>query len=300
MSRQNKDTVRQVLGRYIDLDLYANSVDRDMQALLDELLEECAAVIAAESGLSTKAMYSIAYKAIKEKTEAFGAILNDRLEKEAGKIKESQEQFLSSLYGSMLKKADIKTGRILFAPFNGKDTVRSFADRTKTNILRSYDNAMRSGYIFGKTSGDIIQQAAGNLGSVGKGMRNGIITAVTSFAKQTDRLSFLMSGIPVVWISTLDGNQCLLCTSLNGTEYKNPSLAPAYPAHYNCRCVLVPAGSVKDNIPGYEEYIGSLSDDEQRHILGRNRFEMYKDGKLSLRQFINNGEILSVGELEQL
>ncbi len=108
----------------------------------------------------------------------------------------------------------------------------------------------------------------------------------------------MQNSLEVTWVSTLDGRQCLLCTSLNGTTYKNPSLVPTYPAHNNCRCVIIPSKEVGEKIPTYEEYIESLSDEEQQHVLGKNRYELYKNNQLTLRQFINNGRVLRLDELD--
>lgn len=298
MKKNNKDIIKKTLRHYIDLEYYANAVNEDIQILLEELGNECKELISEQNGINTKDAYSLVYRIIKEKVESFGIEFEERLKQEASAVTSKEKDFLSKLYGAALSIGAISLSKILFTPIDGKDTLQSFVERSKKNILRSYDTALRSGYMFGQSSSNINEQIERNLKQPVNGISSGIKTAIPSFAKQTDRIIFLQNNLEVTWVATLDGNQCLLCTSLNGTTYKNPSLVPTYPAHNNCRCVIIPSKEVGEKIPTYEEYIESLSNDEQYHVLGKNRYELYKNNQLTLRQFINNGRVLRLDELD--
>lgn len=297
--RQNySDILKKTLLHYIDLEYCANGINDDVLILWEELGDECSELISAQNGISSKDAYALVYRMIKEKVESFGTELEERLKEEANAVSSKETEFLSGLYGASLSVGAVSLSKILFTPIDGRDTLQSFVDRSKKNILRSYDTALRSGYMFGQSSDSINEQTLRNLKQPINGMSSGIKTAIPSFAKQTDRIVFLQNNLEVTWVSTLDGRQCLLCTSLNGTTYKNPSLVPTYPAHSNCRCVIIPSKEIGDKIPTYEEYIESLSDEEQYHVLGKNRYELYKNNQLTLRQFINNGRVLRLDELD--
>lgn len=297
--RQNySDILKKTLLHYIDLEYCANGINDDVLILWEELGDECSELISAQNGISTKDAYALVYRMIKEKVESFGTELEERLKEEANAVSSKETEFLSGLYGASLSVGAVSLSKILFTPIDGRDTLQSFVDRSKKNILRSYDTALRSGYMFGQSSDSINEQTLRNLKQPINGMSSGIKTVIPSFAKQTDRIVFLQNNLEVTWVSTLDGRQCLLCTSLNGTTYKNPSLVPTYPAHNNCRCVIIPSKEIGDKIPTYEEYIESLSDEEQYHVLGKNRYELYKNNQLTLRQFINNGRVLRLDELD--
>lgn len=298
MKQTYSDILKKTLSHIIELEYYANGVNDDILILWEELGDECKWLISAQNGISTKDAYALVYRMIKEKVESFGTELEERLKEEASEVSSKETEFLSGLYGAALSVGTVNLSKILFTPIDGRDTLQSFVERSKKNILRSYDTALRSGYMFGQSSDSINEQVARNLKQHINGMSSGIKTAIPSFAKQTDRIVFLQNSLEVTWVSTLDGRQCLLCTSLNGTTYKNPSLVPTYPAHNNCRCVIIPSKEVGEKIPTYEEYIESLSDEEQYHVLGKNRYELYKNNQLTLRQFINNGKVLRLDELD--
>ena len=298
MKQTYSDILKKTLSHTIELEYYANGVNDDILILWEELGDECKGLISAQNGISTKDAYALVYRMIKEKVESFGTELEERLKEEASAVSTKETEFLSGLYGAALSVGSVSLSKILFTPIDGRDTLQSFVERSKKNILRSYDTALRSGYMFGQSSDSINEQVARNLKQPINGMSSGIKTVIPSFAKQTDRIVFLQNSLEVTWVSTLDGRQCLLCTSLNGTTYKNPSLVPTYPAHDNCRCVIIPSKEIGEKIPTYEEYIESLSDEEQYHVLGKNRYELYKNNQLTLRQFINNGRILRLDELD--
>lgn len=297
-SKKN-DITKKTLKHYIDLEFYANGVDADLQALLDEVTTDCEEVIESQESYSTKDGYSVAYRAIKEKIESFGDALEERLEKEAGAVKENEEKFLKGLYGAALAVAAVPLSKVLFAPADGRDTVKTFAERAKKNLLRTYDTALRSGYIFAKPSKDISSQAKAALPQIKRGIQAGIQTAIPAAAKTTDSIIFAANALEVVWCTTLDGNVCLECASLSGQHFKSMSDAPSLPRHNRCRCVLLPAAMVSEPLPSYQEFIESLSEDEQRQVLGKNRYELYKSGQVSLKQFLNNGKVLRIDELKK-
>ncbi len=298
MKKAENDTLKKLLRHYIDLEYYANGVDEDMQILLEELGSECDRLIDSQNSYSTKDTYSFVYRAIKEKVESFEKKLEERMEKEAENIKNKESEFLSVIYGTAITIGTIALAKILFAPMDGRDTLKSFVERTKKNILRTYDTALRSGYLFGKSSSDVKNQTKTSMTQISRGMGSAIKTAIPSFAKTTDKIIFLENNLEVVWCATLDGRTCLTCGALHGKHFTSVSAAPANPLHNLCRCILLPSKLAPKNMPTYEEYIDSLSDDEQLHILGRSRYEWHKQG-VHLEQFVNNGKKLTVEEIDK-
>lgn len=296
MAKDN-EILKKTLRHYIDLEYYANGVAEDLDELLEALYQNCDNAILANDYLKTKADYNAVHSVMEDYFSDFQTELNDRLEKEAETVKENERDFLSTLYGAALTVGAIAASRILFAPFDGRDTVKTFAERSVKNIRRAYDTAVRSGYMFGQSSAEVKEQAGRNLKQITRWINNGITTAIPSFAKTTDRIVFLNNDVEVVWVATLDGNQCLGCTSLNGTRYKSIADAPMTP-HANCRCQLIRAKDITEPIPTYQEYIESLDDEEQYHILGKNRYELYKTYGIELKQFINNGNVVPLDELD--
>lgn len=299
MAKSDNNILKKTLRHYIDLEYYANGVDEEIQELLEILLKECDAIISSQDSYSTKNAYSLAYKAIKEKVDEFGKELEERLEKEADVVKDIETDFLSKLYGSALAIGGLTLSKLLFTPIDGRDTTKQFVERTIKNILRSYDTSIRAGYLFGQNSDDIKAQTATKLKQITKGVRSGIRTAIPSYAKTTDNIIFLNNNTEVVYCAVLDGCTCIVCGNNHALHFKSIATAPLLPIHCGCRCCYILASAVTEPIPTYEEYIESLSDEEQYHILGKNRYEMWKNYNIKLNQFVNNGTKLTLNELKE-
>jgi hypothetical protein len=290
------DKLKKTLKHYIDLDGYANTVDDDLIILYEELGKEAEGIIGSQTGYGTKDAYALVMRMLREKITSFCEQLEERLNTEADNVKVKELSFLKTLYPA-LAISEIATSKVLFAPIDNRDTVSQFVERTKKNIIRSYDNALRSGYLFGQSSQDVNKMAENNLKQVERGIESGIKTAVPSFAKTTDRIVFLQNKKEVVWCSCLDGSECIVCGSLHGTKYPSVSMAPMTP-HFGCRCILMPNEEITEPMPTYEEYIEGLTEKEQYEILGKNRYELWKKDGISLRKFINNGRKLRLDEID--
>lgn len=297
MADKDNKVLNKTIKHYIDLDFYANTVNDDLIILYEELGEEADGLISSQAGYSTKTAYALVMRMIKEKVESFGEKLEERLNLEADNVKTKEQDFLSKVYGSLLAITAVETARVLFAPIDNRDTVKQFVERTKKNIIRSYDNALRSGYLFGQSAQDVKNMAANNLKQVQRGMESGIKTAIPSFAKTTDKIIFLKNEKEVTYCATLDGKTCITCGAAHGLKYKSISTAIPVPQHACCRCFYCLTDSTPEEMPTYEEFLSSLPEKEQYDILGKNRYEMWKNDGIKLERFVNNGRKLRLDEI---
>lgn len=291
------DVLKKTLRHYIDLEYYANGIWADIEEALYELYAKCGDAILENEYLNTKAAYNAVSSVLEDYLSEFSDLLKTTLEKEAEIVIEKERSFLSKLYGAVLTVGAVKLSKVLFIPFDNKDTVKTFAERTVKNIRRNYDSALRSGYTFGQKSSDIKGIAEKNLKNVTNGVHNGVITAIPSFAKQTDRIIFLNNNKEVVHCAVLDGKTCIVCGNLHGKHYPSITVAPPLPVHDLCRCFYILASLITEPMPTYQEYIDGLPDGEQYHILGKNRYELHKKG-LSLERFVNNGKKLRLDQID--
>lgn len=300
--------IKETLKHYIDLEYYANGLNETFQDLFKELEKRCFQIIGSQKSISTKNSYNAVYKAIKEEVEKYREELQNRLKNEAELILNEELDFLDNLYNDSENKeksnallytlGGITLSKILFAPVDGKDTLSQFTERTEKNILRAYDTSLRANYLFGQKTEDTVNQVSNNLKQVSRGIQNGIRTAIPSFAKNTDRIFFLNNNMEVVWCSTLDGNTCLLCASMSGKRFKSMAEAPVTP-HCLCRCQLIGVAKLTSPVPTYEEFIESLSEEEQIEVLGKNRYEMWKNYDIKLERFVNNGNIVPLKNITE-
>lgn len=97
----------------------------------------------------------------------------------------------------------------------------------------------------------------------------------------------------------LDSSTCIVCGNLDGTIYENIEDAPFIPVHDHCRCFLQPLVEGQE-YPSetYSTWLSKQSEAEQRKILGKTRYEMYKQG-LPIKRFVNDGmtEKLTLDEI---
>lgn len=125
-----------------------------------------------------------------------------------------------------------------------------------------------------------------------------------------------------VWTTALDTDVCLLCGGLDGNRYAvGVGPQPIDDTHPNCRCIRSPivkswrelginvddapdgfrasmAGAVPAKIT-FKEWFGRQSDADQREILGKARYDLYKSKRLTLNQFVANNRILTIKQLKK-
>lgn len=320
--------LKKILLHYINLEYYANGLDEEFESLLEELKKRCANKISSYKTLNTKLAYNTLMKYIKGEVDEFQKELEERLEEEAEYILNEELDFLDETYNfvntneqiensddeddededednkidearnerimnkSLLALGGVSLSKLLFSTIDGRDTTSQFADRTGKNILQSYETALRSGYLFGKNSNEVTEQVNKSLKQVTNGMKNGIRTAIPSYAKTTDRIVFLDNKQEVICVVTLDGKTCINCAAYSGLKYRSITEAPIYPLHNGCRCILMLASKISEPIPDFEEFVESLDADEQKHVLGVGRYNLWKQYNVELKQFINNGTVI--------
>ena len=297
---KDNEILKETLLNYINLEYYANELDEEFQTLFKELEKRCTQAILSQTSINTKNVYSFIDKIVKEESEKFRKELEERLDFIAEEIMNRELDFLDKTYNKPIEKnnnvnwnklilSGVTLSKILFAPIDNRDTTKDFVLRTQKNITNAYETSLRNGYVFGKNTNDICTDISNKLKQVSRGMQNGIRTAIPSYAKTTDKIVFLNNDIEVVWCSTLDGRTCLSCSALSGLHFKSIADAPAAPLHNLCRCVCLPVSAVNEPVPEFKDFIEMLDEEDQKKVLGVNRFNLWKDYNVSLNKFINNG-----------
>lgn len=292
------DVIKKTLKHYVDLELYANGVADDIEELLYELYKKCNAAILANEYIKTKKDYKAVHSVIDKYFSQFQEELFDRLKNEAERVKENEREFLEVLYGTTLTVGAVALSKVLFTPFVGNETVESFVSTTVNNISKAFDNSLRSGYLFSQSSSDVQETIAPRLRKITSSVKNEVRTAIPSFAKTTDKIVFINNNKGVVWVATLDGRTCIECASLSGMRFRSVTEAPSFP-HLGCRCVLILASEVKEPVYSFEEFIENLDEDEQKEVLGANRYKLWKTYNTPLNKFLNDGRVISWEELSK-
>jgi len=79
-----------------------------------------------------------------------------------------------------------------------------------------------------------------------------------------------------VWHAELDDNTCASCIAQHGSVHP---LTETLNDHHNGRCAMVPSIGGDNPVAPGRDWFDSLSEAEQRSILGKGRYEAFKAGK---------------------
>lgn len=208
-----------------------------------------------------------------------------------------------------------------FVPYTEYGTFDSFIAMCNTQFFNVWNSAVRTGYMTGMTTRQIVQNVMGSpamqaqlakMGSI-QSLRNSVMantrTALQSFAIQTHNEVFkknsdLFDGFK--WSSVLDRRSCIACGSLDGTIYKTlEDVKEMPPLHLNCRCMILPyikefealndtraseTGQVDSKIT-YKDWIENQTEEVKREIMGKGRYELYKNG-MEIKDFVSGTQLI--------
>ena len=333
-----------VIKYQLDLEKYKNGQATEVVALLDKANKEISQYIKLTGGVYTKARYKeIARKlkeissALKEKVES-GIDIDGIIEYELKK----QEKVLGLASAYIQKKGDAKIDFLfpskdqiktacLFKPIDTKYgmTYQSFLNGIETGLYNTWDSAVRTGYLTGLTTNQIVHNVMGSVSKVSQlinagsmhTLRNSVYantrTALQSFANETRNRVYEENekyfgdedDYKYEYLATIDNRACIICGSCDCKLYKSLKDAPQLPQHKNCRCIIIPyfdiEGDVKASKNGYistkvtfEDWLGEQDEKTQIDVLGKTRYNLFKNG-ISINQFVDNGQVLTLAQLQK-
>lgn len=84
------------------------------------------------------------------------------------------------------------------------------------------------------------------------------------------------------WVSVIDGRTSKICRMRNGMIFRYSPDSPIPPAHPNCRSRIVPVsrGNAVTTPTSYYEWLKNQNKRTQAYILGKEKAQMLRDGKL--------------------
>lgn len=90
-----------------------------------------------------------------------------------------------------------------------------------------------------------------------------------------------------VWVASLSGRTCPMCLAMHGTRHP---VTEEFASHPNCRCSPVPLVEGVDYGKTGEEWLADLPEGMMDTILGRAGGEAYRNGDVSLKDFVGETE----------
>ena len=329
-----------VIKYQIQLEAYKNGQANEIIALLDKANSEIVKFIKKTDGVYTKKRYLEIARKLKDVAAALKENVGNNIDLD-GLIEyelKKQKSLLDSVKGDIIKVKggtlnflyptleQIKTAA-MFKPVTDGFTYDSYLDGIEAGLYNTWDSAVRTGYLTGQPTKQIVSKVLGGISPETKlrnpglmnALRNSIYgntrTVLQSFAEETrervyqeNERYFGDGGYKYERIATLDARTCLVCANLDGKLYKTLKEAQPVILHRGDRCLLLPyfniEGETRASKDGYvsskvtySDWLGEQDEKTQREVLGKTRFEMFKSGT-KINQFVDNGRILTLAELE--
>ncbi len=323
----------------IALERYKTGQANEILNLLDEANSEIAKYIKKTSNVNTKARYKEIAKKLREISARLRKEVDENtdidglIEYELKKEKKllgliNSKDKIQFVYPSL---EQIKTAA-LFKPIDTKYgmTYKSYLDGIEEGLYNTWDTAVRTGYLTGQSTNQIVRNVMGKAGKIGEitepgtiqRLRNSVYantrTALQSFANETMQRVYSQneqyfgdgeSDYKYEYLATLDSRTCIVCGECDGKLYKTLNDCPPVPQHRGCRCVILPYFNIKgdtrasrtgqiDADTTFENWLKEQDDGTQREVLGKSRYEMFKKGE-KISTFVDNGRVITLDELNK-
>lgn len=340
-------TENAVIKYQVDFEKYKNGQANAIIELLDNASSEIAKYIRKTTGVYTKARY----KEIAKKLKEISAKLKENVESGIdvdGVIDyelKKQSKILGTLKNDIMKVKNvgevnflypsveqIKTAA-LFKPITSDGygmTWQSYLDGIESGFYNTWDVGVRTGYLTGQTTAQIVKSVMGGVSKIDKLTNPGSITSLRNSVYANTRTALqelaneTMSRVYDVnekyfggagsdykyeYLATLDSRTCIICGSDDGRLYKTMKEVPHIPRHRGCRCVCCPYfgdlddtrasknGQVSSKLT-FNDWLKEQDEATQKEVLGKTRFEIFKKGE-KIDQFVDNGKVLKLDELKK-
>ena len=232
-----------VIKHQIQLEAYKNGQANEIISLLDKANSEIAKFVKGTDGVYTKKRYLEIARKLKDVSSALKENVGDNLDldglidyelKKQKSLLESVKKDIVRVKGGTVNflyptREQIKTAA-LFKPVTENFTYESYLDGIEAGLFNTWDSAVRTGYLTGQTTQQIVRNVIGGISQQSKltepgainALRNSVYgntrTVLQSFAAETRNRVFEeneeyfgdgKSEYKYEWLSTLDNRTCL-------------------------------------------------------------------------------------------
>lgn len=187
--------------------------------------------------------------------------------------------------------------------------------RQATSTQNKFTDVMRQGVLLGESTAQLTRRVKDVLQISRRNAESLARTSVQTVANQTRQDYYNKSDLirAVEWLSTLDSRTSNICMALDGLTWTLPDYKPighniSFPgptAHWGCRSTQtailkswkdvngIPKGtraSMDGQVPetmNYEDWLKTKPEEFQKEVLGPAKYKLWSEGKLSLRNLIN-------------
>lgn len=196
-------------------------------------------------------------------------------------------------------------------------TLRQAFDEFAGAIGRDALRVVQAGVLEGKTQQQMARGVAEIVTTRSRQQAESLVRTATNHIGSTARNTVYQANADILegerWISTLDARTTLVCAGRDGETYPLGQ-GPRPPAHFGCRSIMVPVVKERyriealgqrasmngpvDNRTTYGGFLRRQSKEFQDDMLGPERAELFRSGKVSIDRFTDDlGRTLTLDEL---
>lgn len=330
---QNKEILHQVY-----YERYKTGEVNKLLAILDTANRNIADILKTTKGIYTKQKYRKISKSIKEITDNLKDLIEQEIDVDGiieAELKNQVKLFTQITQG----KAEIKTPKVsairekaMFTPVVNQ-TFSQYIEGISKGAFQIWDNAVRTGYVTGQTTQQIVKTVMGSISTridmlesgTMQRLRNSVMantkTQLQALANGT-RMEFYEENTDLIkgyqWLSTLDKRTCQVCGFYEIQSSDKPFKGNEIPQipHLSCRCVVIPVmknddfnqkfkrasmGGEVDGDTTYKTWFENQTEKVQRDILGTGKYNLWKNNeKVDITSFVSGGKVLTLKELQSL
>lgn len=203
-------------------------------------------------------------------------------------------------------------------------TTKAWWGKMSADTAFQFASAVRQGVAQSETQNQIFKRANDVVGLAGRNSAALVHTSVMQVMNDAN-IATLKSNADIAptvrWLATLDSSVCLQCAPRDGLTWDTLTQEPIGhdipyadpPLHFGCRCKLVGVTRLDKFAQGqrasmfgpvdrkvtFTQFLKRQTPEFQDSVLGKGRAEMFRSGKLTLRDLVSGrGAPLTLKQLE--
>lgn len=296
--------VDEVIRHNILFSEYADSLSATLSSVTKDTLDDCKEECR-NRDVSTKKKCADAVKAVAVILLEYRSRIDGIMAEFMDGIDETEREWLSDTLAAGLGITLAIPQGIMSVikdyPFAQAGTPSGLAKKYSEKISGICTDIIQASYTTGAYLEDVMDEASSRFSSVMNGISSDSYTIGENAGNVYDRVVYTKNEKKIkgyVWSAILDKSTCLACGELDGKKFDDISKIPLYPVHNRDRCTLIPyTESIEGMLPeSYAEWFEGQDDDVKRAILGKTRYELYKNG-MKITDFASKGRIFTLKNL---
>ena len=127
---------------------------------------------------------------------------------------------------------------------------------------------LEAGFLLSRPTNEIVADIRAQLEGSSRASVEAVVRTSMATVSQAAHDAFTEANADVLgddegnryrWDATNDGRLCPICAPLDDTRYPTREAVPRFPAHFNCRCRILPITAISDQLdPGQGSFLESV------------------------------------------